>query len=274
MTAQLLHPARPDLADVKRRVVAEWSARAHAFDEGDSCVSRCEELTDGWRRVFEEVFGPAPKDVLDVGSGTGELAVLFHSMGHRVRGIDLAPGMLAVAQEKMRRLRLPIAIERGDAEAPPFPDESFDVVHARHVVQLLPDPHRALREWLRILRPGGLVFLTASSDDGREPTVLQRVERPVGRAVLRAAHALRLDRRPVLPAKREASYDGHCPLRGSLGPDGLRAFLESEGVMDVHTRDLLALRMRGWREMTWYRRWANPPKRAYHAAWGWKRART
>lgn len=260
----------PDLADLKRQVVAHWSSKAKSFDQGDSCVTRTCDITEEWARIFTNAFGPAPRDVLDVGAGTGELSVLFHSLGYRAHGIDLAPGMLEVAREKIRSRGLPIVIERGDAEAPPFPDARFDVVHARHVVQLLPDPERALREWVRILRPGGVVFITATYDDGRPDTLREKVQHVVGRMFLRVFHALGIDRNPVSPPKVKEPYQEHMPLRRRLDEDGMRAYLTAGGLVDVEVRDLLALRLRGRDAMVWYRRWANRPKRSYHAAWGRK----
>lgn len=270
-TRAALRPQPPSADEVKRRVSAHWGARATAFDQGDSCVSRTEDITAAWRRVFTEAFGAAPKDVLDVGSGTGELALVFHSMGHRARGIDLAPEMLAVAREKVARRGIDLRFDLGDAEAPPFPDASFDVVHARHVLQLLPDPHRAVAEWARILRPGGVVFVTSTHDDGAPMTFGERAEQRVGRAALHVLHAIGVDRSPIAPPKTMGEeWERQLPLRRCLDAPALSKLLAGAGLVDATTRDLLALRLRGRDAMPWWRRWANRRKRAYHAAWARK----
>lgn len=68
---------------------------------------------------------------------------------------SLQPGMLKKARENAERLGLPVDFKQGDAESIPFEDESFDVVVNRDVLWTLPNPDTALREWKRVLRPGG-----------------------------------------------------------------------------------------------------------------------
>jgi ubiquinone/menaquinone biosynthesis C-methylase UbiE len=71
----------------------------------------------------------------------------------------MAEAMLAQARAKAAARGLAVAFERGDAEAPPFAAESFDLIVERHVIWTLPDPTRALHRWLELLRPGGRVAL-------------------------------------------------------------------------------------------------------------------
>ena len=96
-----------------------------------------------------------PLDALDVGCGTGFLALELAARGHRVTGIDFAPAMLAGARDKAAAQGLAVRFEQGDAEQLPYPDGSFDLVISRHVLWTLPHPEAALDEWLRVLRPGG-----------------------------------------------------------------------------------------------------------------------
>lgn len=102
--------------------------------------------------------------VLDVGCGRG--ASLFPAgdavtVAGAVAGIDLAPGMVAAtaAEIKARSLRN-VRVQVGDAEAPNFPDASFDAVLAGFVIFFLPDPAAAVRAYFRLLRPGGRVALS------------------------------------------------------------------------------------------------------------------
>jgi len=106
-----------------------------------------------WVDAVRGLLPAAPADVLDVGTGTGFLAFIAAEVGHHVTGVDLAEGMLSIARERAAEEGPTFAL--GDAVAPDFPEASFDVVMSRHVIWTLRDPEQALRNWLRVLRPGG-----------------------------------------------------------------------------------------------------------------------
>lgn len=114
---------------------------------------------DAWVAAMQKHLPDAPADVLDVGTGTGMLALIAARLGHRVTGIDLSPGMLGVARSKASGMTNPPRFESGDAVDPPFSPASFDVVCNRHVLWTLPDPDKALSSWLRLLRPGGRLIV-------------------------------------------------------------------------------------------------------------------
>lgn len=107
---------------------------------------------------FLQRLGNRPLDVLDVGTGTGFVALILAEMGHRVTGIDWSTTMLAQAEAKAREAGLKITLRQGDAESLPFPDGCFDAVVARHLLWTLAEPRRALTEWYRVLKPQGRVL--------------------------------------------------------------------------------------------------------------------
>jgi ubiquinone/menaquinone biosynthesis C-methylase UbiE len=146
----------PPVDIVKQNVAAHWGRRAAHFDQdfGHSIVTPAERAA--WDRVFALALGGrANLDALDVGCGTGFLSLELAARGHRVTGIDLALEMLALAREKAARAKAYIRFEPGDAEKLPFATASFDLVITRHVLWTLPHPEDAVREWVRVLRPGG-----------------------------------------------------------------------------------------------------------------------
>ena len=103
--------------------------------------------------------------VLDLASGSGDpaltLAEFVESEGH-VTATDLGPGMLAVAQENARKAGLTnISFQQADAHSLPFPERHFDVVTCRFGVFYFADSIEALREILRVLKPGGRVVFIA-----------------------------------------------------------------------------------------------------------------
>lgn len=96
--------------------------------------------------------------VLDVGTGTGVVAITARRMGAKVNALDLTPALLAQAKENEAVAGYDdIAWHEGDAEALPFPDESFDVVLSQFGHMFAPRPEVAVNEMLRVLKPGGTV---------------------------------------------------------------------------------------------------------------------
>ncbi len=144
----------------KETIGRYWNERAAGFDaQGDHAIHSADER-EAWQRLIDRLAPPGQTlDVLDVGCGTGFLALLFAERGHRVSGSDLAPAMIARAQEKARAAGLSATFVVGDAESPDFPAESFDLVVSRHLFWTLPHPEQALAEWVRLLRPGGRVAI-------------------------------------------------------------------------------------------------------------------
>jgi SAM-dependent methyltransferase len=95
--------------------------------------------------------------LLDAGCGAGLLALLARLRGAEVAGLDASPALLEVARE-----RLPGAnLREGDLESLPFPDGSFDAVTAVNSIFYATDINGAMRELVRVARPGGRVVVTA-----------------------------------------------------------------------------------------------------------------
>jgi ubiquinone/menaquinone biosynthesis C-methylase UbiE len=159
---------------VKQAIARYWGAMATTFDDDLLHTPATEGELRAWDRLIARLVPPSPpRDVLDVGTGTGFLALEFARRGHRATGIDLAPEMVARAREKAAAQGLDVRFLEGDAEAPDLPDASFDLVISRHLLWTLPHPDRALAAWVRLVRPGGRVVVI----DGQWSA--SRRERPV-----------------------------------------------------------------------------------------------
>jgi ubiquinone/menaquinone biosynthesis C-methylase UbiE len=121
--------------------------------------------------------------VLDVGCGRGAVlgpAAEATGPGGRVVGIDLAPAMVALTAAAYAGLPN-VTVATGDAQAPDFPDASFDVVTAGLVLFFLPDPAAALAAYRRVLRPGGrLAFTSFAAYDPRYPRAMRALARYAG----------------------------------------------------------------------------------------------
>jgi ubiquinone/menaquinone biosynthesis C-methylase UbiE len=99
-----------------------------------------------------------PQDgVLDVGCGTGVVAVTAARLGAQVTGLDLTPELLERARENAAIARVSIDFHEGDVENLPFGDNEFDVVLSQYGHMFAPRPALAIAEMLRVLRPGGTI---------------------------------------------------------------------------------------------------------------------
>jgi SAM-dependent methyltransferase len=99
----------------------------------------------------------AGQRVLDVGCGTGVVAVTAARLGATVTGLDLTPTLLEKARQNAEIAGLSIEFHEGDIEALPFKDATFDMVLSQFGHIFAPRPSVAVGEMLRVLRPGGRI---------------------------------------------------------------------------------------------------------------------
>lgn len=100
--------------------------------------------------------------VLDCGIGSGALAIALGSIlpeSANFCGIDLSREMLSRADVAMRQAGLAPELRQADILSIPYADASFDIVMAAHVLEHLPEPLCALKEMVRVLKPGGILFV-------------------------------------------------------------------------------------------------------------------
>ncbi|MFH8612394.1 methyltransferase domain-containing protein [Streptomyces sp. NPDC018029] len=135
----------------------DWDAAAATFDDEPDHGLRDETVRLAWADRLRDWLPDTPGDVLDLGCGTGSLALLAADRGHRVTAVDLSPAMVERAREKLVGRGAEVLV--GDADHPPVEGRQFDVVLARHILWMLPDPEATLRRWRGLLRPGGRLIL-------------------------------------------------------------------------------------------------------------------
>lgn len=125
-------------------------------------------IDKSWRRkTLKMLAGLAPERILDVATGTADLAIMAARMLHpkKVTGIDISEGMLELGRKKVKEAGLQSAInlQTGDSEAISFTDNSFDAVTVAFGVRNFENLEQGLSEIKRVLRPGGrLVVLEAT----------------------------------------------------------------------------------------------------------------
>jgi demethylmenaquinone methyltransferase / 2-methoxy-6-polyprenyl-1,4-benzoquinol methylase len=114
-----------------------------------------------WRHALVSAVDPhAGQQVIDVATGTGLVAAELARRGCHVTGLDQSEEMLAGARARLDshpELRGLVSFTRGEAEALPFPDESFDALTFTYLLRYVDDPSATLAELARVIKPGGRI---------------------------------------------------------------------------------------------------------------------
>lgn len=118
-----------------------------------------EHLAIAHDHLLARVALSAGERVLDVATGTGEIAVPAAAAGAEVTGQDLAPGLIETARVRAAEAGVDVRFDVGDAERLPYADASFDVVTSSFGVMFAPDHRAAAAELARVCRPGGRLAL-------------------------------------------------------------------------------------------------------------------
>ncbi len=105
-------------------------------------------------------------DLLDVATGSGNVAILAALAGARVTGLDLTPELLEAARRRAAGTDVEIVFLEGDAEELPFADSSFDRVTSCFGVMFAPLHEMAAGELMRVARPGATIGVTAWTPEG------------------------------------------------------------------------------------------------------------
>ena len=140
-------------------VARYWEQQAPSFDDAPDHGLRDPAIREAWASLLIGLMPAAPARVADLGCGTGSLAVLLAEAGYDVSGLDVAAGMVTRARAKAAAAGVQADFAIGDAMTPPWPQGSFDVVLARHVLWALPDPGVGLSHWFELLNPEGRLVL-------------------------------------------------------------------------------------------------------------------
>ncbi|WP_455372058.1 class I SAM-dependent methyltransferase [Limibacillus halophilus] len=148
----------------------DWQARFHeTYDEENYAPTLQSRVMNAGHAFLERSLreGPERPRILEVGTGTGA-HLAFVDPGYATYLMtDLNPAVLEVAKAKAERLGAGAASTAvASALDLPYEDASFDRLIAAHVLEHLPEPHRALKEWRRVVRPGGAISILVPTDPG------------------------------------------------------------------------------------------------------------
>ena len=116
-----------------------------------------------WRKKVVEIVGRNnPKQILDIATGTGDLALMMADLNpDRIVGLDISTGMLEVGKQKIAKANLSEKIEMivGDSEEMPFEDATFDAITVSFGVRNFANLDKGLKEIARVLKPTGVLVI-------------------------------------------------------------------------------------------------------------------
>jgi demethylmenaquinone methyltransferase/2-methoxy-6-polyprenyl-1,4-benzoquinol methylase len=126
-----------------------------------------------WRKkVLQIVAASSPKTILDIATGTGDLAILMaQTNAEKIVGLDISAGMLEVGVKKIANKDLSNTIEMilGDSENMPFEDNSFDAITVAFGVRNFETLEKGLAEIVRVLKPQGVFVILETSVPDKTP---------------------------------------------------------------------------------------------------------
>ncbi|MEM7711939.1 MAG: class I SAM-dependent methyltransferase, partial [Pseudomonadota bacterium] len=144
-----------DLADLYDGASKSWARTSRRF--GLETAYRDPLIASG----AVEVLAKPSARVLDCGIGSGNLSLALAGIAREPldhHGIDTSGAMLKAANDELRRAAIVPQLHQADVRSIPYPNRTFDVVMAAHVLEHLSEPRLALHEMVRVLKPGGVLF--------------------------------------------------------------------------------------------------------------------
>lgn len=158
-------PYKDPSSSKKEQVTQMFDEISNQYDVLNRVISLG--IDQSWRRKVVKIASDcAPQRVLDIATGTGDLAIaLKKTNAIEIIGLDISPGMLAVGKDKVKALSLDktIAMVLGDSEDLNYEDNYFDVVTVAFGVRNFENLEKGLSELFRVLRPQGQLIILETS---------------------------------------------------------------------------------------------------------------
>ena len=214
-----------------------WTNRASGY----STVNQ-EELASDQKTVWRGVISgriaarfpdrcPEEIRVLDVGTGPGFFAIILAELGYQVTAVDYTASMLEEARHNAGALAKHIHFQQMNAEKLAFQTASFDVLVTRNVTWNLHDPEKAYAQWMRVLKPGGVLL----NFDANWYRYLYDEEMRKGYEADRAATEANQVRDEYINTDIDAMEEiaKNVPLSRKLRPEWDRKVLQHIGFSDI-----------------------------------------
>lgn len=150
--------------ELLQEIASYWGTRAEGYSEVNE-KELAGSQREAWLHVLEEQFPEKKKEemkILDIGTGPGFFPMILSEAGYTVTAVDYTEEMLEKAKENLGKYTKygmeRVTLQRMDAQNLEFVDETFDVVISRNLTWNLEKPEQAYQEWMRVLKPGGVLL--------------------------------------------------------------------------------------------------------------------
>ncbi len=221
--------------NVKSVVRSYWDMRSQTYSiDIYKSQSEAERI---WKTLLKNTIRTNKNlRILDVGTGTGFLALLLAEMGHNVTGIDISKCMLEKSRQNADKMHLSVDFMHGDAEKLPFEDETFDIVVNRNLLWTMPDPMAAVDEWSRVVKSGGKLVLI----DGKwhDSATEMRLRRFLGRLVAFVTER----HNPLAFTSYYSKIKDQLPFFSGSDPDDVASLFSEVGLTNISVNRLERLR--------------------------------
>jgi len=163
---QTIKPYKDQEGSKKEQVEEMFDTISGNYDGLNRVISMG--IDQKWRKkVIDKITSRKPASYLDIATGTGDLALQFAARlpETKIVGLDLSEGMLSVARNKVIDTPLASQIDfiKGDSEALPFEDNSFEAITVSFGIRNFQNLEKGLSEILRVLTPGGIFMILETS---------------------------------------------------------------------------------------------------------------
>lgn len=163
--SETIKPYKDSEASKKEQVAQMFDTISGNYDELNKIISLGTDAK--WKKkILQTVQLRNPNSILDIATGTGDLAILFAATtAKEIIGLDISQGMLDIGKKKIidKKLESKIQMVLGDGEKIPYADNYFDVITIAYGVRNFENLEVGLSEVLRVLKPKGLLLILETS---------------------------------------------------------------------------------------------------------------
>jgi demethylmenaquinone methyltransferase/2-methoxy-6-polyprenyl-1,4-benzoquinol methylase len=163
--SETIKPYQDSAASKKEQVAQMFDTISENYDGLNKIISFGTDAK--WKqKILKMVAAKKPSTILDIATGTGDLAILFATTSAtEIIGLDISQGMLDIGKQKIEAQKLDRKIQMvlGDGENIPYPDNYFDVITVAYGVRNFEHLEKGLSEILRTLKPGGQFIVLETS---------------------------------------------------------------------------------------------------------------
>jgi len=168
---KIVKPYKDSSVGKKEQVATMFDTISKEYDGLNRVISFGIDVS--WRKKVTKIVGAVnPKQILDIATGTGDLALMMAQLNpDKITGLDISPGMLEVGKQKIAKAKLSKQIEMvvGDSENMPFEDNTFDAITVSFGVRNFANLDKGLTEIRRVLKPNGIFVVLETSNPTKFP---------------------------------------------------------------------------------------------------------